>query len=424
VSLDPVVVYMSLAAALGLFMAWGIGANDVANAMATSVGSRALTPVQAVMIAAVFEFCGAYFAGGEVTSTIRKGIVDAAVFQRTPDLFIYGMLAALLASGVWLFMASQRGWPVSTTHTIVGAIIGFAIASVGLHAVHWEEVGTIAVSWVISPMLAGVLSFAVFNSMQTLIIDTEEPIRNAKKYGPVYIFVVSLVIVLLTLTKGLTHIGWNLGLSASVAIALCIAAATTAMGVFLIARIKIDPDADRKFHYANVEKVFGVMMIFTAAAVAFAHGSNDVANAVGPMAAVISAVHSGEVLQESALPPWVLLIGGAGIVVGLATFGFRVMRTVGEHITQLTPSRGFAANLAASTTVVLASFTGLPISTTHTLVGAVLGVGFARGIAALNLRVVGNIFMSWMVTLPAGALLAIMFFFMFKGMFIDQTFLR
>jgi PiT family inorganic phosphate transporter len=422
--MDPIVVYVTLAAVMGLFMAWGIGANDVANAMATSVGSRALTAAQAVGVAAVFEFAGAYFAGGEVTATIRKGIVDATVFQRTPDLLIHGMLAALLASGVWLFIASRRGWPVSTTHTIVGAVVGFAAVGIGVHAVQWNQVGTIAMSWVISPMLAGALSFAVFNSIQALIINTEAPTQNAKKYGPVYIFVVSLVIVLLTLTKGLKHLGWEPGFSMSLAIALLIAAAATAVGVFLIARIKVDPAADREFHYANVEKVFGVMMIFTAAAVAFAHGSNDVANAVGPMAAVISTAYSGEVLQKSALPPWVLLVGGIGIVVGLATFGFRVMRTVGENITQLTPSRGFAANLAAATTVVLASFTGLPISTTHTLVGAVLGVGFARGIAAINLRVVGNIFMSWIVTLPAGALLAIMFFFMFKGMFIDQTFLR
>ncbi|MFQ5934987.1 MAG: inorganic phosphate transporter [Acidiferrobacterales bacterium] len=422
--MDLVVVYISLAAAMGLFMAWGIGANDVANAMATSVGSRALTAFQAVLIAAIFEFAGAYLAGGEVTSTIRKGIVDAAVFRSTPDLFIYGMLAALLASGVWLFMASRRGWPVSTTHTIIGAIVGFAAVGVGFDAVHWDQVGTVAMSWVISPMLAGALSFAVFNSIQTLIINTEEPVRNARKYGPVYIFAVSFVIVMLTLTKGLKHIGLELSPSISFAVALLIAAIATALGVFLVSRIKIDPEADREFHYANVERVFGVMMIFTAAAVAFAHGSNDVANAVGPMAAVISTASSGEVQQTSALPHWVLLVGGAGIVVGLATFGYRVMRTVGEKITELTPSRGFAANLAAASTVVLASFTGLPISTTHTLVGAVLGVGFARGIAALNLRVVSNIFMSWIVTLPAGALLAIMFFFMFKGMFIDQSFVR
>ncbi|MEE8215705.1 MAG: inorganic phosphate transporter [Acidiferrobacterales bacterium] len=422
--MDPVVVYLSLAAAFGLFMAWGIGANDVANAMATSVGSRALTATQAVGVAAVFEFAGAYLAGGEVTSTIRKGIVDASVFAATPDLLIYGMLAALLASGVWLLIASRRGWPVSTTHTIVGAVVGFAAVGVGLDAVQWGKVGTIVMSWVISPMLAGALAFAVFNSIQRLIIDTEEPLRNAKRYGPFYIFVGSFVIVMLTLTKGLKHVGLDLTVLQALGLALLIALVIAAVGMFLINRIKIDPAADREFHYANVEKVFAVMMIFTAASMAFAHGSNDVANAVGPMAAVIATATSGEVLQESPLPPWVLLLGGAGIVVGLATFGYRVMLTVGEKITELTPSRAFAANLSAASTVVLASFTGLPVSTTHTLVGAVLGVGFARGIAALNLRVVGNIFMSWIITLPAGALLAIMFFFMFKGMFLDQSFLR
>lgn len=422
--MDPTVVYLSLAAAFGLFMAYGIGANDVANAMATSVGSRALTAVQAVGIAAVFEFAGAYLAGGEVTSTIRKGIVDASVFTETPDLLIYGMLAALLASGVWLLMASRRGWPVSTTHTIVGAVVGFAAVGVGLDAVQWGKVGTIVMSWVVSPMLAGAIAFAVFNSIQRLIIDTEEPLRNAKRYGPFYIFAVSFVIVMLTLTKGLKHVGLDLTVWQGLGLALLIALVIAALGMFLINRIKIDPAADREFHYANVEKVFAVMMIFTASSMAFAHGSNDVANAVGPMAAVIATATSDEVLQESPLPPWVLLLGGAGIVAGLATFGYRVMLTVGKKITELTPSRAFAANLSAASTVVLASFTGLPVSTTHTLVGAVLGVGFARGIAALNLRVVGNIFMSWIITLPAGALLAIMFFFMFKGMFLDQSFLR
>lgn len=423
-ALDPTVVYLSLAAAFGLFMAWGIGANDVANAMATSVGSRALTVPQAVMVAAVFEFAGAYLAGGEVTSTIRKGIVDTSVFAETPDLLIYGMLAALLAAGVWLFVASQRGWPVSTTHTIVGAVVGFAAVGVGVEAVQWGKVGTIVMSWVVSPLLAGTISYAVFNSIQTLIINTDDPLHNAKKYGPVYIFAVSFVIVMLTLTKGLVHVGWKLSLPESLGLAVLVALIASALGAWLVRRIRIDPAAQRMFHFASVEKVFGVLMIFTAAAMAFAHGSNDVANAVGPMAAVISTATTGEVLQKSALPPWVLLVGGVGIVIGLATFGYRVMRTVGERITELTPSRGFSAEIAAASTVVLASYTGLPISTTHTLVGAVLGVGFARGIAAINLRVVGNIFMSWVITLPAGALLAIVFFFMFKGMFLDQSFFR
>ena len=423
-ALDPTVVYLSLAAAFGLFMAWGIGANDVANAMATSVGSRALTATQAVMVAAVFEFVGAYLAGGEVTSTIRKGIIDASVFVETPDLLIYGMLAALLAAGVWLFIASQRGWPVSTTHTIVGAVVGFAAVGISVEAIQWGKVGTIVMSWVVSPLLAGSISYAVFNSIQTLIINTDDPFHNAKKYGPAYVFAVSFVIVMLTMTKGLKHVGLKLSGLESLGLATLVAVMASALGFWLVRRIRIDPAADREFHFANVEKVFGVLMIFTAAAMAFAHGSNDVANAVGPMAAVISTATTGEVMQKSALPPWVLMVGGAGIVIGLATFGYRVMRTVGKRITELTPSRGFAANLSAASTVVLASYTGLPISTTHTLVGAVLGVGFARGIAALNLRVVGNIFMSWVITLPAGALLAIMFFFMFKGMFLDKSFFQ
>ena len=422
--MDQTVIYLSLAAAMGLFMAWGIGANDVANAMATSVGSRALTAAQAILIAAIFEFAGAYFAGGEVTSTIRKGIIEASAFQAAPALLIWGMLASLLAAGLWLLIASSRGWPVSTTHTIVGAIVGFAAVGIGIEAVKWAQVATIVMSWVVSPLIAGVIAFAVFNSIQILIIDTQQPFRNAKKYGPIYIFAVSFVIVILTLTKGLKHVGVKLTLAAGLGVAFVVAAIVTAVGIYLIGRVKLDPEADRKFHYASVERVFGILMIFTAASMAFAHGSNDVANAVGPMAAVISTVQTGEVLQKSPLSPWILLVGAVGIVIGLATLGYRVMRTVGKRITELTPSRGFSAEISAATTVVLASFTGMPISTTHTLVGAVLGVGFARGIAALNLRVVGNIFMSWIVTLPVGALLAIIFFFMFKGMFIDHTFQR
>ena len=417
--MDQSTVYLVLAAAFALFMAWGIGANDVANAMATSVGSRALTAKQAILIAAIFEFTGATLAGGQVTSTIRKGIVDASVFVNTPEVLIWGMLAALLAAGTWLLIASRNGWPVSTTHSIIGAVVGFAAVGVGFNAVHWNQVGTIALSWVVSPMLAGTLAFLTFLSMQRLILDTREPFENAKKYGPVYVFVVFFIISILTIEKGLKHINLELGAGQGALLALAIAIVCTGIGVILIRRVKkADPEAMQDFHFANVEKVFGALMIFTAAAMAFAHGSNDVANAVGPIAAVVGVVNTGDVLQKSPLPVWILVLGGAGIVIGLATFGFRVMRTVGQRITELTPSRGFAANLAAGSTVVLASFTGLPISTTHTLVGAVLGVGFARGIAALNLRVVGSIFMSWIVTLPAGALLAILFFYMLKGMFI------
>ena len=415
--MDHVTIYIILAGALGLFMAWGIGANDVANAMGTSIGSRALTIGQAVMIAAVFEFAGAFLAGGQVTSTIRKGIIDSGAVAQSPELLIFGMLASLMAAGIWLLIASRKGWPVSTTHTIVGAIVGFAIAGLGMEAIKWDKVGNIVASWVVSPVLAGALAFFLFRSVQRLILNTEDPIASAKRYVPFYIFATGFMIALVTLFKGLKHIGLEFSAWQNYSIAVVVGLLVMACGIYYISRIKIDPSDDRDFHFANVEKIFAVLMVVTACAIAFAHGSNDVANAVGPMAAVISVANEGLVSQQSAMPAWILLVGGIGIVFGLATYGKKVIATVGEKITELTPSRGFACQLAASTTVVIASGTGLPISTTHTLVGAVLGVGMARGIGALNLRVVGNIFMSWIVTLPAGALLSIFFFYFFKGMF-------
>ncbi len=410
-------IFIILACIFGFFMAWGVGANDVANAMGTSVGSKAVTIKQAFIIAAVFEFAGAYLAGGEVTKTIRKGMIDAQMLSGTPELVVYGMMAALLAAGIWLLVASRAGWPVSTTHSIVGAIVGFAAVGIGMDAVNWGKVGTIVMSWVISPALSGVIAYWLFVSVQRLILDTKEPLENAKRYVPYYIFLVGFIIALVTLFKGLKHVGLHLSTLESYGVAAIIGALVMAIGIVLIKRLKFDPSADRDFHFANVEKVFGVLMIFTACAMAFAHGSNDVANAVGPLAAVVGIAESGEVAQKSIMPSWILLLGGVGIVIGLVTYGHKVIATVGTGITELTPSRGFAATLAAATTVVIASGTGLPISTTHTLVGAVLGVGLARGIASLDLKVVRTIFLSWIVTLPAGAILAICFFFMFKGIF-------
>ena len=415
--MDHATIYIVLAGALGLFMAWGIGANDVANAMGTSIGSRVLTIRKAVLVAAVFEFAGAFLAGGQVTSTIRKGIIDSAAVAQTPDLLIFGMLAALIAAGIWLVIASRNGWPVSTTHTIVGAIVGFAIAGLGVEAVKWGKVGNIVASWVVSPVIAGALAFFLFRSVQRLILNTDDPIANAKRYVPFYIFVTGFMISLVTLFKGLKHIGLEFSGWQNFLIATAVGLLVMVCGIYFISRIKIDPSDDRDFHFANVEKIFAVLMVVTACSIAFAHGSNDVANAVGPMAAIISVASEGVVSQKSPMPVWVLLVGGIGIVIGLATYGKRVIATIGRKITELTPSRGFACELAASTTIVIASGTGLPISTTHTLVGAVLGVGMARGIGALNLRVVGNIFMSWIITLPAGALLSIFFFYFFKGMF-------
>jgi PiT family inorganic phosphate transporter len=327
------------------------------------------------------------------------------------------MLASLLASGIWLLLASRAGWPVSTTHSIVGAIVGFAAVGIGVEAVQWGKVGSIVMSWIISPALAGIIAYWLFVSVQRLILDTPNPLESAKRFVPYYIFLVGFIIALVTLFKGLKHVGLHLSAVQSYGLAALVGVFTMIIGIFFIRRLQFDPAADRAFHFANVEKVFSVLMIFTACAMAFAHGSNDVANAVGPLAAIVGIAESGTVLQKTAIPSWILLLGGVGIVIGLVTYGHKVIATVGTGITELTPSRGFAATLAAATTVVLASGTGLPISTTHTLVGAVLGVGLARGIASLNLNVVRTIFLSWIVTLPAGAILSIGFFFLFKGIF-------
>ncbi len=412
--MEAAYVYIGLAAVFGLFMAWGIGANDVANAMATSVGARALTLKQAILVAAVFEFLGAVLAGGEVTSTIRKGIVDAQLFADSPELLIYGMLAALFSAAVWLLIASSKGWPVSTTHSIVGAIVGFAAVGVGIEAVKWNEVGFIVMSWVVSPLTSGILAFMIFSSVKWLILLRDDPLACARRYVPVYMFLAGFTITLVTLFKGLKHVGIELETKEAYVLAVLAGILIAVIGALFIRRIKIDPAVDREFHFHTVEKIFGVLMVITAMGMAFAHGSNDVANAIGPVAAVISISTSGVVGQKAAVSPWILLLGGTGIVIGLATYGWRVMATVGKRITELTPSRGFAAELAAASTIVVASGTGLPISTTHTLVGAVLGVGLARGITAINLRVVRNIFLSWVITIPAGAIIAIVFFEILK----------
>lgn len=414
-------ILLIMACCFGVFMAWGVGANDVANAMGTSVGSKALTIKQAIIIAMIFEFLGAYLAGGEVTATIRKGIIDPASMAGTPELLVFGMMSALLAAGTWLLVASMLGWPVSTTHSIVGAIVGFAAVGISVDAVAWGKVGTIVASWVVSPVLAGTISFALFRSVQTLILNTDNPFGNAKKYIPLYMFAVGFLMAMVTILKGLKHVfkdhGFQLSFIESAGFAAIAGVIVAMIGMWLLSKIKEVPDSQGN-RYANVEKVFAILMIFTACAMAFAHGSNDVANAVGPLAAIYGVIHSGgEIASKTAMPSWILLLGGIGIVVGLATYGWKVIATIGKKITELTPSRGFAAELGAAATVVLASGIGLPISTTHTLVGAVLGVGLARGIGALNMRVISTIFMSWLITLPAGAGLAILFFFMLKGMF-------
>ena len=410
------------AAIVGFFMAWGIGANDVANAMGTSVGSKALTIKQAILIAMVFEFAGAYLAGGEVTSTIRKGIIDSAPFIPNPEYLVLGMISALFAAATWLAVASYLGWPVSTTHSIVGAIIGFAAFGVTMDAVNWGKVGGIVGSWIVTPALSGFLAYIIFMSAQRLIFDTKDPLHNAKKYVPFYMFLAGFIMSLVTIQKGLKHIvkSGDLSISTSEAYlyAVIVGLVIAIVGKHFINKIKIDLNADKEMQFNNVEKIFAVLMVVTACCMAFAHGSNDVANAIGPLAAVVSIIsNNGEIAAKAQLAWWILPLGGFGIVAGLALFGHRVIKTIGNGITHLTPSRGFAAELAAASTVIIASGTGMPISTTQTLVGAVLGVGLARGIAALNMAVVRNIVVSWVVTLPVGAALSIGCYLFLKQVF-------
>ncbi len=410
-------LFIILACVFGFFMAWGVGANDVANAMATSVGSRAISLRQAVIIAAIFEFLGAFLAGGQVTHTIRGKIIDLSVLADTPELLVYGMLSALLATGIWLFIATYRGWPVSTTHSIVGAIIGFGTMNLGMHAVYWHQVIFIVLSWIVTPCIAGLLAYGIFRSIQELILNHANPLQRAQQIVPLYILLAAFIIGLVTLNKGLKHVWLHISTASSIVYSALFALLIMLISYFLLAKTSFRDKGGRHVHFANVEHLFGILMIFTAGSMAFAHGSNDVANAIGPLAAVVSVVKNGGMIAaQSGAPRWVLLLGGIGIVIGLATFGYRVIATIGTKITELTPSRGFAAELATATTVVLASGIGLPVSTTQTLVGAVLGVGLARGIAALQLNVIRSILLSWIITLPAGAAICIVLFTILKSL--------
>jgi PiT family inorganic phosphate transporter len=405
--------------ALGLYMAFSIGANDVANAMGTSVGSGALTLRRAILVAAVLEFLGAFLVGGHVTKTIRGGILDPAAVAGAPEVVIYGMLAALTAAGTWLLVASRLGWPVSTTHSIVGAIAGFGAVALGIEAVQWAKLGRIVVSWGVSPLLSGTLAFLIFTQIRRTILDRANPVAQMRRWGPAYVFAVVAVIGLVTLYKGLNNLRLDFPLWEALGLTILIGLAAAWIASFFIRRVQVDPEAEREFHFATVERMFGVLQVMSACAVAFAHGSNDVANAIGPVAAVLSVSATGMVEAASPVPLKLLLVGGIGIVAGLAVMGYRVMATIGERITELTPTRGYAAEFAAATTIVVASRLGLPVSTTHVLVGAVLGVGLARGIGALDYRVVGTIVVSWIVTIPAGAGLAIFFYYFYKGLLIS-----
>jgi len=342
-----------------------------------------------------------------VTNTVRKGIVDAGAFSADPQLLAYGMMAALISAAAWLHLASYFGQPVSTTHSIVGAVFGFGIVAGG--AINWATMSKIVASWVISPVVSGALGFLTFLFIRRQILAAKSPEDAAERHAPFFVFLVGFILSLSLIYKGLKnlHLDWPVEKALVVSFPVA-AAAGLGVWVFLAKSGVRGRVSGVEGEFAYAEWIFKHLQIVTASYVAFAHGANDVANAVGPLAAIYAVRTTGEVSMRVPVPMWVLLLGGGGIVLGLAMFGRRVIETVGKRITEMTPTRGFAAEFAAATTVLACSKAGLPVSTTHALIGAVIGVGLARGLATLQMRTVRTIFAPWIATVPATALLTIL----------------
>lgn len=393
-----------------IYMACNIGANDVANAMGTSVGSGSLTFKQAILIAAVAEFAGAYLVGGHVSDTIRKGMLDPTIFADDPIHLVYGMIGALIASAVWLNLASYLGWPVSTTHSIVGAVVGFGVMAGGLDAVSWGKVGKVAMSWVISPAMGGLCSFILFRFITYQIFSRRNPLLYAKRLLPYLVFMVCIILANAMFYKGLKNLHLDLSFVQAMAYAILVGVAGFFLSKVIVKKVPDVPKREIHKQLESTEKIFKYLQILTAFYIAFAHGSNDVANAVGPLAAVVAILKNGTVQMKVDMPSWILAMGGACIVFGLLIWGRRVMETIGNKITEITPSRGFCATFGAATVVLVCSKMGLPVSTTHTLVGSVIGVGFARGLPTLNLGIIQEIVTSWLATVPFTAVLSAILF--------------
>ncbi len=409
-------IILLLAAAIGFYMAWNIGANDVANAMGTSVGARSLSFKEAIIIAAIFEFLGSMLVGNHVSLTIAKGIVNPHEYAANSAIFAYGMLATLLSAALWVNLATKLGMPVSTTHSIVGGVIGFGIASHGFSSIKWEKLITIVASWVVSPISGGIISFTIFVFISRLILANEKPVVAAKKYAPFLAFMVAIVLVFSMLYKGLKNLHLNLPFTQAMVIAIVFGMVFAFVIFLIVARIPSDTTLPYKRRYPQVERVFAILQVITASYMAFSHGANDVANAVGPL---MGAVYASALVHTTniSMPLWVLSVGAVGIVVGLSMYGYKVILVVGRKITDMTPSRGFAAEFGAATTVLVCSKLGLPISTTHTLVGAVIGVGLARGLGALNTKILKDVMISWLLTIPIAAILSAGIFLAISGLF-------
>lgn len=410
-------VIILIACLIGLFMAWGVGANDLANVMSTTMGSKAISVRQAMFIAIIFEFAGAFLGGVHVTDTIRNGIINTQLFTDSPQILAEGMLATLIAGMTWIIFASTIGMPVSITNSIIGAIIGFGSIVLGVHAIHWHTVQLIAVSWICSPMIAGLFGYFLFVLVRKTILAADNPCHNAKKYMPIYFFFVGVVFALMAILRDLSRLGYKPSFLERSGLIVLTGLVVMLVGRFFSHRIQLEQSASRHECYSYIEKLFGILMGFTACTMVFAHGSNDVGVAIGPIIAIVSIMTHQPLFSASHTITYGLMAMGCfGVVMGLLMYGRKVIETVGERITALTPSRAFAATLAAASTVIFSTSAGIPVSATQTLVGGVLGVGLAKGIGALNLNVIRNIILSWLITVPVCAVLTIFFFYMLKLM--------
>jgi PiT family inorganic phosphate transporter len=415
--MDMGYLYLLLACLFGLLMTWGVGANDLANILSTTIGSKAVTVRQAIIIAIIFEFAGAFLGGANVTHTIRNGIIDTSSLLHHSQLLIYGMLAILLAGTTWMWLATFVGMPVSITNAIVGALVGFGMVIFGPDAIMWTKVKYIAISWISSPISAGVIAYLLFNTIKRSILGSVHPAQAMLRYAPIYLLLVGFVLGLMIVVKGLIHMGIHLSHLENFAVDSGTSLLIMLLGMFAIRRIPYTPEAKLHEQFTYVEKVFSLLMALTACSMVFAHGSNDVAISIGPIAAIDGILQHGTLSGDVPIPAWIFFLGCAGVILGLVMYGRKVIETVGSGITKLTPSRAFSATLAAAGTVIVSTSTGIPVSATQTLVGAVLGVGLARGIGALNIDVIRNIFLSWIITLPAAASLAIAYFYVLKYLF-------
>ena len=396
--------------AIAFYVAWSIGANDVANSMGTSVGSKAITIRQAILIAGIFEFAGAVLIGIHVTKTIQHRILDPTLFSANPNIYIYGMLAALLAAAIWISISTYYALPISTSQSIVGALLGFGIVAAGVSAVSWEKLIQIGESWILSPLIGAALAFFIFFIIKKVIFDTNKPFESTKKALPFFTFAL-ISVILFSIFKSLEGTDFPaISFTIVMGITLVVSIISAVLSYVLVNRYKPGKLVTDQDEYRSIEHIFIYLQIITACFVAFAHGSNDVANAIGPLAAVVNLLQSGTIEAVIGVPLWLVILGGAGIVVGLATWGYKVIGTIGKKITEITPTRGFSAEFSTALVVLACSRLGLPVSTSQVLVGSVIGIGFAKGIVAVDLKIIKRIMASWVITVPVSAVTAAVIF--------------